>query len=648
MPQGESGLKPGAKPLVAAMCVLIASLTLLSILAFLESANDLPLMGLYMEDGVIDARKVDFSRVAIETNDYLFYPDVRFTPETRSGMEPAPFTGGADSASYAMTFLLSGKGPYRVTIHFPGGAGEVYVNGALFAELRRAEEPMFGPYILYAEDARLELLLSVEGIPGEGVDRTYATITAQRAYETVGARKQLFDAFYTGALLLSFLLLLGIWLFHIKMPQNLWFALACFVMAARKSAIGAGIIHLLLPGLTVNIEYMALCALPPLIVLYFYYIFPGLLGKPVVAAGCAVSALYLPLVLATPYKVYQAWLPLFQFFMAALIVYTMVRLFRKLRKPSPDQMISLVGVLVLFLAVGNDIFHYNNIRLIGWPPLMEAAMLVFVIAQLMALFIGNARLTAEARAAEEELVRRNEALDQLNRLKTEFLGNVSHELKTPLAVMMGTAQGAQRTLKEGPWADGELTPAMKLITSEAERLSLMISQVLDVTRIEENRMVWNMGACSANEIIQRTIATYYPLLKKNGNRLVIRQNDDIPLVTADAERISQVLVNLLQNAIRHTHEGEITITSEEEAGFVRISVSDTGEGIEPARQPLLFERFKSWGSKKGPVGKDAGTGLGLYICRHIVEAHGGKIAVESAPDRGTTISFTIPADPGCA
>lgn len=251
----------------------------------------------------------------------------------------------------------------------------------------------------------------------------------------------------------------------------------------------------------------------------------------------------------------------------------------------------------------------------------------------------------EALDAQQLLMERNAALEQLNRRKTEFLGNVSHEFKTPLTVMLGVAQNTRRVLENRDAAD-ELVPEMKLLASEIDRLGLMVTQILDATRIEENSMIWNMEECSIEEIIQTTIATYYPMLKKNNNRLAARPGGDLPAVCADPQRISQVLVNLMQNAIRHTHGGNITIAAKQDGAFVQVSVADTGEGIEPEYLPHIFERYKSHsGGKKAHGRRDTGTGLGLFICKHIVENHGGEITAMSEIGQGTTVSFTIPVHP---
>ena len=243
------------------------------------------------------------------------------------------------------------------------------------------------------------------------------------------------------------------------------------------------------------------------------------------------------------------------------------------------------------------------------------------------------------RIAEEEKA----MLERLDRLKTEFLGNVSHELKTPLTVMSSYAQYSQKTLADMPEM-AEVENRMKLITSEADRLALMVTQILDVTRIEEGRMMLDPRPATLSAIMQRTINTYYPVFAKNNNRLRLKQGVDIPSVLCDEARISQVLVNLISNAARHTRDGEIAISAEMTDGFAAVTVSDTGEGIAAERLSSLFDRFKSHVGEKAPAGRETGTGLGLYICKHIIDSHGGEITVHSVGGEGTTVRFTLPLE----
>lgn len=238
------------------------------------------------------------------------------------------------------------------------------------------------------------------------------------------------------------------------------------------------------------------------------------------------------------------------------------------------------------------------------------------------------------RAAEEEKT----MLERLNRLKTEFLGNVSHELKTPLTVVSGYAQTSEMLLAAQP-ENESVANKMKLISSEAERLALMVGQILDVTRIEEGRMTIDKKPCRINEIIQSAVDTHFPILNKNNNRLKLKIDSGLPKIDADSLKITQVVVNLIANAIRFTTDGEITVSARFADGFIETAISDTGAGIEQERFTAIFERFNK---NKNPAGIETGTGLGLYICKYIVEAHGGTISVESEIGIGSTFRFTIP------
>jgi signal transduction histidine kinase len=265
-------------------------------------------------------------------------------------------------------------------------------------------------------------------------------------------------------------------------------------------------------------------------------------------------------------------------------------------------------------------------------------------------FVGSSVLLSFAllkilqvyRDAQRELALKNAELELVDIRKTEFLGDIAHELKTPIAAIMGIAQNSRRQMAEGVGADS-LIQDMKALASEAGRMGLLVEQILNATRIDEGLMSLNIRETSIEEIIQTTINSYYPLLKKNSNNLVLKPCEDLPGILADSDRISQVLVNLLQNAIRHTNGGTIAVSAEQAENFVKITITDTGEGIEPERLPVIFERFKSRDSAKKRAPNDTGAGLGLYICRHIVEAHGGAIEIASEIGAGTSVSFTIPA-----
>ena len=240
---------------------------------------------------------------------------------------------------------------------------------------------------------------------------------------------------------------------------------------------------------------------------------------------------------------------------------------------------------------------------------------------------------------------RQARLAALDKLKTEFLGNVSHEMKTPLTVISSYAQLSAKGLAKQPGEVSlpQLQKNLKLIESEAGRLSLMVSQILDVTRIEEGRFVLRPRPDSLCGIIAETLDTYYPAFSKNRSSLVFEPPEEDVRVLCNPDRIAQVLVNLVSNAAQHTQNGAITIRVSADRDFAAVEVADTGEGMGEEQLARLFGRYSTGAEiEKAGGGRNTGTGLGLYICRHILEEHGGEITVRSEVGKGTSVRFTLP------
>ena len=169
-------------------------------------------------------------------------------------------------------------------------------------------------------------------------------------------------------------------------------------------------------------------------------------------------------------------------------------------------------------------------------------------------------------------------------------------------------------------------------------MALMVTQILDATRIEEGRMVLEPALCDIDSLVRETVETYFAVLNKNNNRLALRIPLELPQVKADSSRLQRVLVNLISNAMKHTQNGTILIKAEEEENFIKVTVKDTGSGISEEDMPHIWERYY-----KGKH-SETGTGLGLYICKFIIESHGGKIWAESETGQGTAFMFTLPLE----
>jgi signal transduction histidine kinase len=201
--------------------------------------------------------------------------------------------------------------------------------------------------------------------------------------------------------------------------------------------------------------------------------------------------------------------------------------------------------------------------------------------------------------------------------------------------MSGYAQNAEIELNLG--CDKELIQEkLKRISSEANRMAIMVTQILDATRIEEGRMILELAPCDLDDIARKTIENFFAVLNKNNNRLALRIPLDLPKVNADSSRLQRVFVNLISNALKHTHNGTILVKAEESDNFVKVTVKDTGCGISEEELPHIWERYY-----KGKH-SETGTGLGLFICKFIIESHGGKIWAESEVGKGTSFMFTLP------
>ncbi|MCR4638809.1 MAG: HAMP domain-containing histidine kinase [Ruminococcus sp.] len=260
-------------------------------------------------------------------------------------------------------------------------------------------------------------------------------------------------------------------------------------------------------------------------------------------------------------------------------------------------------------------------------------IMVAVISGVLILFIVISVILSKK--LSDPIVTEHDMLVKVNEMKTTFLSDASHELKTPLATMSGYAQNAEMELANGG-DTAALQEKLKRISSEANRMALMVTQILDATRIEEGRMVLEPAPCDIDSLVRETVETYFAVLNKNNNRLAIRIPLELPKVNADSSRLQRVFVNLVSNALKHTKNGTILIKAEEEGNFIKVTVKDTGSGISAEDMPHIWDRYY-----KGKH-SETGTGLGLYICKFIIESHGGKIWAESEVGKGTSFMFRLP------
>ncbi|MGE5524293.1 MAG: ATP-binding protein [Rhodospirillaceae bacterium] len=247
--------------------------------------------------------------------------------------------------------------------------------------------------------------------------------------------------------------------------------------------------------------------------------------------------------------------------------------------------------------------------------------------------------SAELQAATDELRRANQRLQELDRMKDDFISMVTHELRTPLTSI--------RAFSEILNAHADLDPPqrqkfLQVIIKESERLTRLINQVLDLAKMESGHAEWRAEAMDIREVIEDSATTLAQVYNERGVELHLDMPDAPTIVVADRDRLMQVMLNLLSNAAKYCDgpNGKVQVVLTVKAESLQIDVHDNGIGISRADQEVLFEKFRQVGDTASRP--RSGSGLGLAICRQIIDHFGGRLWVESAPGRGSTFSFTLP------
>ena len=248
--------------------------------------------------------------------------------------------------------------------------------------------------------------------------------------------------------------------------------------------------------------------------------------------------------------------------------------------------------------------------------------------------IRHTEILREARRRQLE----NELLELASQNKSRFLANMSHELRTPLNAILGyTELILDRVYGETP---AKMREVLERIESNGKHLLGLINDVLDLSKIEAGQLVIDLTEYSLKGVVQTVCTAVEPLATEKKLALKAEVSPDLPLGRGDERRLTQVLLNLVGNAIKFTDAGEVVIRVDARDGAFKVSVCDTGAGISALDQAKLFQEFQQ--ADNSITRKKGGTGLGLAISKRIIDMHGGRIWVESIVGQGSSFSFALP------
>ena len=247
------------------------------------------------------------------------------------------------------------------------------------------------------------------------------------------------------------------------------------------------------------------------------------------------------------------------------------------------------------------------------------------------LAIQNARLFHEIEEKGRELA-------EASQHKSQFLANMSHELRTPLNAILGYTELILDDIY------GETPEKMRGVLDRIQRngkhLLGLINDVLDLSKIEAGQLTLALAEYSVKDVVHNVFSAVESLANEKKLALRVEMPKDLPVGRGDERRLTQVLLNLVGNAIKFTDQGEVAVKASANNGAYTLAVCDTGPGISTADQAKLFQEFQQ--ADNSITKKKGGTGLGLAISRRIVEMHGGRIWVESSPGHGSTFAFMLP------
>jgi two-component system sensor histidine kinase KdpD len=282
-----------------------------------------------------------------------------------------------------------------------------------------------------------------------------------------------------------------------------------------------------------------------------------------------------------------------------------------------------LGSLVVYYPIE---YHFDRIELRHLKVLVDQATITLYNLKLLEV-------------AEES---RHEA-ERANAIKTEFLAMISHELRTPLTSIIGFT--TTLLAEDVTWEPHEQRDFIQTIQQEANRLQELISQLLDLSRLEAGMLPVERAPHTLDEIMKDALPQFHSLT--SGHTFTTHLSANLPPVNVDARRIAQVLVNLVRNAATYAPQGTaISISASVRGSFVQINVNDQGPGIPSSEHKKVFKAFQRGANVENSAVQ--GAGLGLAICKGLVEAHGGHIWIKKKNSPGATISFTIPINPSAA
>lgn len=545
-------------------------------------------------------------------------------------------------ASYKLQVLLPPhRDVLRMALQDTYCAYRLYINGRLMAsngvvstsKKKFVPEWKYRTFDILPGTDTLNITLQIANFAhSRGGIRNELIIAKKDIVRLARQRTEAIDLLLTGCLIMGGLFFFGLYLLGNRDKAILLFAVFSTIYSYRVIGVDNYVLHSLLPSIswyiTIRLEYITLFAGIGIFGLYNRYLYPEDVNNKILNAiifTCftfSAATLFLP-----PLYFTQLTKPFFAM-MIGCLVYLPAVYISAYRNKRPGNLYSLISSFVLMLIFAINLFHYWDLI----PPLQllcAAAYIAFFFLQSLSLSNRVSFLLKKARKeAEQGLL-----------AKSEFLSTMSHEIRTPLNSVIGISH---LLLKNNPRKDQEAQ--LEVLLFSANNLLAIVNDILDYSKIEAGKISFEYIETDIVSILSNVLKGMQNRAQDKG--LLLKLNIDKNLqchVLTDPTRLTQVITNLLHNAIKFTHEGyveaKLEVTEEtEKAITLKLLIKDTGIGISKDKQKLIFERFTQ--ADSSTCRGYGGTGLGLAICKKILELQGSELQLSSEPGKGSVFYFT--------
>ncbi|MCB1158469.1 MAG: response regulator, partial [Leptospiraceae bacterium] len=569
------------------------------------------------------------------------------------------------------TLEHKGYASYRLVVYLPeikdlalklnriGTAYKLFVNGSLLSEIGKVStdpkdaQAYFYPQVIdipNSNEKELEILLQVSNYHhrrGGILERII--IGKKKQIASMREANLSMDLFLVGSLLIMGFYHFGLFILRKKNRLALYFGILCSSLALNSLMFGERYFYRLFSGFPYNwgvtLEFLTFNSAVPAFLLFISEVFPEEINKKIIKPILTSCVIVLSIILFFPPRLLTFVINISYIHIITVVIYAIYIMILASIHKREGAKIFLSGFIIFALFIVNDILYVTNI--IRTAQLVPLGFFWFIFSQSFFLSMRFSSAFSTVEILSNDLEKQNRRLQQLDKLKDEFLSNTSHELRTPLNGIIGLAESLLDGIAGQPNSIAKNN--LKLIVSSGKRLSSLVNDILDFSKLRNHELHLQLKPVDLQSLTEVVLTMSKPLILNKSLSLLNHIPSDVPLIFADENRLQQIMFNLIGNAIKFTEEGEVIVGIKNskdpsihnpKPSFLTVYVQDTGIGIPRERIDSIFQTFEQVDASIER--KYGGTGLGLAVTRKLIELHGGKIWAESELGIGSTFYFTLP------